>query len=155
MIGCITLSVTTAAKMESFLGWANIICLVSHIQATQFGILITSLNLDVMNAFAAWPQLYANLYGSGKDRLHTKDRELIGLIIDNHDGVLHERSQKLNEIIGGRVSVLPPDTRHVDYEVIPVMISDGCLYHCDFCCVKSTSKFRRAPGPISLSRSED
>jgi len=97
---------------------------------------------DVMNAFAAWPQLYANLYGSGKDRLHTKARELIGLIIDNHDGVLHERSQKLNEIIGGRVSVLPPDTRHVDYEVIPVMISDGCLYHCDFCCVKSTSKFQ-------------
>jgi hypothetical protein len=97
---------------------------------------------DVMNAFAAWPQLYANLYGSGKDRLHTKARELIGLIIDNHDGVLHERSQKLNEIISGRVSVLPPDTRHVDYEVIPVMISDGCLYHCDFCCVKSTSKFQ-------------
>ncbi len=97
---------------------------------------------DVMNAFAAWPQLYANLYGSGRDRLHTKARELIGLIIDNHDGVLHERSQRLNKIIGGRVSVLPPDTRHVDYEIIPVMISDGCLYHCDFCCVKSTSKFQ-------------
>jgi radical SAM superfamily enzyme YgiQ (UPF0313 family) len=30
----------------------------------------------------------------------------------------------------------------VDYEIIPVMISDGCLYHCDFCCVKSTSKFQ-------------
>ena len=97
---------------------------------------------DVMNAFAAWSQLYANLYGSGKERLHAKASELIGLIIDNHDGVLHERSQRLNEIIGGRVSVLPPDTRHVDYEIIPVMISDGCLYHCDFCCVKSASKFQ-------------
>jgi radical SAM superfamily enzyme YgiQ (UPF0313 family) len=96
----------------------------------------------VMNALAAWSQLYANLCGSGKDRLHTKARELLGLIIDNHDGVLHERSQRLNEIIGGRVSVLPPDSRHVDYEIIPIMISDGCLYHCDFCCVKSTSKFQ-------------
>ena len=97
---------------------------------------------DVMNAFAAWSQLYANLHGPGKEHLHAKASELIGLIIDNHDGVLHERSQRLNEIIGGRVSVLPPDTRHVDYEIIPVMISDGCLYHCDFCCVKSASKFQ-------------
>jgi hypothetical protein len=95
-----------------------------------------------MNAFAAWSQLYANLHGPGKEHLHVKASELIGLIIDNHDGVLHERSQRLIEIIGGRVSVLPPDTRHVDYEIIPVMISDGCLYHCDFCCVKSTSKFQ-------------
>ncbi len=95
-----------------------------------------------MNAFAVWPQLYGSLYGSNKDRLNFKAKELIGLIIDNHDGVLHERSQRLNEIIGGRVSVLPPDTRHVDYEIIPLMISDGCLYHCNFCCVKSAQKFQ-------------
>jgi len=59
----------------------------------------------IMNAFAAWPQLYGNLYGSRRDRLHTKAKELIDLIIENHDGVLYERSQRLNEIIGGRVSV--------------------------------------------------
>ena len=96
----------------------------------------------IMNAFAAWPQLYGNLYGSRRDRLHTKAKELIDLIIENHDGVLYERSQRLNEIIGGRVSVLPPDTRHIDYEIIPLMISDGCLYHCNFCCVKSALKFQ-------------
>jgi radical SAM superfamily enzyme YgiQ (UPF0313 family) len=56
--------------------------------------------------------------------------------------VLQERSRKLNEIIGERVSVLPPDSRHVDYEVIPLTISDGCLYHCSFCCVKSALKFK-------------
>jgi hypothetical protein len=43
--------------------------------------------------------------GSRRDRLHTKAKELIDLIIENHDGVLYERSQRLNEIIGGRVSV--------------------------------------------------
>ena len=96
----------------------------------------------IMNAFAAWPHLYGNLYGSRRDRLHTKAKELIDLIIENHDGVLYERSQRLNEIIGGRVSVLPPDTRHIDYEIIPLMISDGCLYHCNFCCVKSAQKFQ-------------
>jgi radical SAM superfamily enzyme YgiQ (UPF0313 family) len=52
------------------------------------------------------------------------------------------KSENLHRIIGGRVSVLPPDARHVDYEVIPLMIADGCLYHCDFCCVKSRQSFR-------------
>lgn len=97
---------------------------------------------DVMNAFGAWSQLYGNLYGYSKDRLHSKARELVDRIIANHDGVLHTRAQRLAEITGGRVSVLPPDTRHVDYEIIPVMISDGCLYHCDFCCIKSNRKFQ-------------
>lgn len=106
-------------------------------------------NPHVMNAFAAWPQLYANLYECRRDGLHAKAKELIDLIIANHDGVLHERSRRLNEVLGGRVSVLPPDTRHVDYEVIPLMISSGCLYHCRFCCVKTSQPFKtRTPADI-------
>lgn len=96
----------------------------------------------IMNAFAAWTQLYGNLCVSTRYGLYTKARELIDRIIENHDGVLHERSRMLNQIIGGNVSVLPPDTRHVDYEIIPLIIADGCLYHCDFCCVKSASNFQ-------------
>jgi hypothetical protein len=96
----------------------------------------------VMNAFAAWAQLFGSLHGTAKDRLFAKARQLVELILLNHDGVLHERSQSLNAIIGGRVSVLPPDTRHVDYEIIPLMISDGCLYHCRFCCIKSAQNFQ-------------
>ncbi|MEJ2168090.1 MAG: radical SAM protein, partial [Desulfobacterales bacterium] len=65
-------------------------------------------NPAVMNAFAAWAQTYASIYGSAGDRLHPEAKKLIKRITENHDGVLHERSQKLNEIIGGRVSVLPP-----------------------------------------------
>jgi hypothetical protein len=33
--------------------------------------------------------------------------------------------------------VLPPDCRHVDYDVVPLMITDGCMYNCSFCEVKS------------------
>ena len=99
------------------------------------------LNPGIMNAFAAWPQLYGTLYQYHTDRLQTKAKGLIQLILDNHDGVLHERSQRLHAIIGGRMSVLPPDTRHVDYEIIPFNIADGCLYHCKFCCVKSEKRF--------------
>lgn len=102
-------------------------------------------NPQIMNAFAAWPQLYANLYGASGAGIHPKARSLINLILDCDDRVLHERSQKLNEIIGRRVSVLPPDTRHVDYEIIPLMIADGCLYHCKFCCVKSAQQFKTRP----------
>jgi radical SAM superfamily enzyme YgiQ (UPF0313 family) len=59
------------------------------------------------------------------------------------------QSQTLHQIIGGQVSVLPPDTRHVDYEVIPLMIADGCLYHCDFCCIQSRHSFRpRSKGNV-------
>jgi hypothetical protein len=100
----------------------------------------------IRNAFAAWPQLYGSLYGYKRDRLHTRAKVLLDLILDHHDGVLHERSQRLKEIIGGRVSVLPPDTRHVDYEIIPLNIADGCLYHCKFCCVKSAQRFQARTG---------
>lgn len=99
-------------------------------------------NSEIMNGFAAWSQLYANLYESEKNRVYTRAKDLVSSIITNHDGVLQERSRKLNEIIGERVSVLPPDTRHVDYEIIPLTISDGCLYHCSFCCIKSALKFQ-------------
>jgi radical SAM superfamily enzyme YgiQ (UPF0313 family) len=40
------------------------------------------------------------------------------------------------------VTVLPPDSRHVDYEVIPIIIADGCLYRCSFCRVKSHLNFK-------------
>jgi len=99
-------------------------------------------NPNIMNAFAARSQLYGNLYGVQKDRFHSKTKDLISKILNNDDNVLYERSQKLSEIIGGRVSVLPPDTRHVDYEIIPLNISNGCLYKCKFCCVKSAQPFQ-------------
>jgi hypothetical protein len=103
-------------------------------------------NSVIMNAFAAWTQLYGSLHGFGIDRLHARAKGLISLILENHDGVLHQRSQRLNEIIGERVSVLPPDTRHVDYEIIPLIIADGCLYHCKFCCIKSAKRFQARSG---------
>ncbi|HMK64262.1 MAG TPA: radical SAM protein [Thermodesulfobacteriota bacterium] len=99
-------------------------------------------NPSIMNAFGAWGQLYADLYMAPKDRFHPRVQNLIGRIMANNDMVLHERSKELHRIIGGGLSVLPPDTRQVDYEVIPLNIADGCLYHCKFCCVKSPQPFQ-------------
>lgn len=99
-------------------------------------------NPNAMNALASLSQLYGNLFGARKDGLSFTVRDFIDLVLDNDENVLHEKSMKLFSIIGGRVSVLPPDTRHVDYEIIPLIIADGCLYHCKFCCVKSAQQFQ-------------
>jgi hypothetical protein len=50
---------------------------------------------------------------------------------------LRQRGDRLHRILKAKVSVLPPDCRHVDYDVIPVMLTEGCLYNCSFCEVKS------------------
>jgi radical SAM superfamily enzyme YgiQ (UPF0313 family) len=99
-------------------------------------------NPVVMSALAKWSQLFANLYMANSKGLYPHAKDLIQRILANDDRILYERSQHLNKIIGGRVSVLPPDTRHVDYDIIPLTIADGCLYHCRFCCVKTDQKFQ-------------
>jgi hypothetical protein len=93
-------------------------------------------------ALAALSELQKNLGALPNNRLPAKLKNLCELISGNNSKPLQSKSDKLHEIIGGGVSVLPPDTRHVDYDVIPVMIADGCLYHCDFCRVKSGQGFR-------------
>ncbi len=62
-------------------------------------------------------------------------------IIKNDEEALRLRSNQLHHLIGGQVTVLPPDTRHVDYEVIPIIVADGCLYNCGFCRVKTGQDF--------------
>ncbi len=99
-------------------------------------------NPNIMMAFASWSQLFANLYdGVHQNTLHPNAMDLARMILENDDQTLFNRSQDLKKITGEEISVLPPDTRHVDYELIPLTIADGCLYHCKFCCVKSSQKF--------------
>lgn len=54
---------------------------------------------------------------------------------------LAQKAHRLFNISGVRSSVLPPDARHSDYDVIPLIIADGCLYKCRFCRVKSKNAF--------------
>ncbi len=100
-------------------------------------------NPVVMNAMGQWSQLFGTLYMANEKGLYPQARDLIERILANDDQKLYQRSRQLIEIIGGRVSVLPPDTRHVDYDIIPLTIADGCLYHCKFCCVKSDQAFQK------------
>jgi radical SAM superfamily enzyme YgiQ (UPF0313 family) len=66
--------------------------------------------------------------------------------------VLEERAGQLMALLRGRISVLPPDTRHVDYDCIPLIMADGCLYHCAFCRVKSNQDFQPRSGSDILNQ---
>lgn len=59
----------------------------------------------------------------------------------NTPEILKQKAQTLFDIIGSRVTVMPPDARHADYNIIPLTIADGCLYKCAFCKVKNKKPF--------------
>ncbi len=70
-------------------------------------------------------------------------REFMARALANTPEVLAKRAEVLFRISGSRASVLPPDARHVDYDVIPINIAEGCLYKCRFCRVKTNRPFRQ------------
>jgi hypothetical protein len=51
-------------------------------------------------------------------------------------------ARTLHRIIGGNLPVLPPDTIDVDYEVIPLIVTEGCACHCRFCRFQTGGGFR-------------
>ncbi|MCF8097772.1 MAG: radical SAM protein [Desulfarculaceae bacterium] len=111
-------------------------------------------DMNIMQALGAWAQTYATLAETPMDGMPEPLKEFVSLIISRHENALHAEAQALRAIGGERISVLPPDTRHVDYEVIPLIIADGCLYHCDFCCVKSPQHFKARPWDDILGQIE-
>ena len=100
---------------------------------------------NIQKAFSVWSRLLADLRSMRTNGIPPKIRDFLCLISGCDSHTLRMKSEKLHRIIGGQVSVLPPDTRHVDYGVIPLMLADGCLYHCGFCCVKTRQNFRPRP----------
>ncbi|MBU2510765.1 radical SAM protein [bacterium] len=100
---------------------------------------------NIAQAFGAWYQLFGTLFDTRQQGLIPEIKNFIDLVMNNDDNKLLQQTELLHSIIGGRLSVLPPDTRHVEYEVIPLVIADGCLYHCDFCKVKTHQKFQPQP----------
>lgn len=103
-------------------------------------------NPQVRQALTAWSELQKDLRTRRPNGIPAKIKDALDLIGSHDAAALRKKSKRLHQMIGGQVSVLPPDSRHVDYEVIPLMIADGCLYHCDFCCIKSRQMF--SPRPV-------
>lgn len=96
---------------------------------------------EVAAAFEAWKKLQNRMETVDMSLLPKRAAEVIRQIKMMTPDVLEKRAENLHDIIGGDLSVLPPDARHVEYEIIPLIIADGCLYHCGFCSVKSDRVF--------------
>ena len=97
---------------------------------------------NIMMGMGAFSQLFGDLHGMQQGVMPDARRAFVERVLTNDDNRLHEKAAALDKIIGTRVSVLPPDARLVDYEMIPLMVADGCLYNCRFCRVKSGSGFK-------------
>ena len=96
----------------------------------------------VQRALAVWrdaPFLAERHLDSGAPE---RIRRFLRLVQTRGENVHRRNAEELWRVLGDRVRVLPPDTRHVDYEVLPLIIADGCLYNCSFCRVKSGRAFR-------------
>lgn len=96
----------------------------------------------VRSAFTAWQKLLSKMKALTSSFIPQSLRDYLILVTESHPNALRLRSHELHNLIGGQLTVLPPDTRHVDYDIIPVIVADGCLYNCDFCRVKSGQGFR-------------
>jgi len=72
----------------------------------------------------------------------TRSREFLQQVATQGRDQLTADGQALHDIIGGCLPVLPPDTIDVDYEVIPLIITEGCNYNCHFCRFKTAGGFR-------------
>ncbi|MFO7884762.1 MAG: radical SAM protein [Desulfobacteraceae bacterium] len=71
-----------------------------------------------------------------------KIKAFLGKAAANSPDILQKKGEALYLEPKERVTVLPPDARHVDYNIIPLNISTGCLYNCRFCRVKTGCAFR-------------
>jgi hypothetical protein len=130
-------------RLFSFLGEFYLPCLPypsnSPWEYNPFG------DIDIQNALAAAYRLPADLRPMLANEIPANFKDYLGCVVENDARTLGRKTEKLHDILGGAVSVLPPDTRHVDYDVIPLMVADGCLYDCGFCCIKSRQRYQRRP----------
>jgi hypothetical protein len=88
----------------------------------------------------SWPDILTGILNS----THELPEDINGFLhnaLANTSQKLAAKADRLFSICGGRSTVLPPDARHVDYNVIPITVATGCLYKCRFCEVKNKLPF--------------
>lgn len=95
----------------------------------------------VKTAIDSWHELQSRINVLAPDPASQSLRDFLVLMSQSDAMALRLKSRKLHDLVGSQLTVLPPDTRHVDYEVIPIVVADGCLYNCGFCRVKSGQGF--------------
>ena len=95
----------------------------------------------VLSALTSWKKLIGKIKNLLPRPTPQKLKDFLMLVAKNDPKALIKKSRTLHSVIEGRITVLPPDARHVDYEIIPVIVADGCLFNCGFCRVKTGQDF--------------
>lgn len=93
---------------------------------------------------SSWPDILDGII-HGNNLLPDEIVDFLHSAFANTPEMLTAKADRLFSICGGRSTVLPPDARHVDYNVIPITIATGCLYKCRFCEVKNKRPFSALP----------
>lgn len=88
----------------------------------------------------SWPEILHRIHASEK-ALPPEVDDFLNSALANTADTLAAKADRLFSVCGGRSTVLPPDARHVDYNVIPLTVATGCLYKCRFCEVKNKRPF--------------
>ena len=96
---------------------------------------------EVNQAIASWPEIVGQCLSQINGGTDEGLRSFVQTVSENDTQAMKKKAEAFYAITGGPISVLPPDVRHVDYDVIPVILADGCLYNCGFCSVKSGRRF--------------
>lgn len=94
----------------------------------------------VSHLVSTWHEMVADVCGCAGD-LPAPFRSFLACALENSPERLRAKAEELAAILGRRPTAIPPDARHVDYDVIPLNISDGCLYKCRFCRLKNETPF--------------
>lgn len=97
---------------------------------------------EIRRIITCWPDILADLPGDGLTEAQLK---WLYAVRENTPEILAQKARALTGITGSRITVMPPDARHVDYNIIPLTLADGCLYKCPFCRVKNKKAFSVRP----------
>lgn len=102
---------------------------------------------------SSWPGCLQNILHNEQNIPENVISFLEEALANNNDR-LQQKADTLFGLCGGRSTVLPPDARHVDYNVIPLTVATGCLYKCRFCEVKNKLPFV-SKSPTEIDRQLD
>ncbi len=100
----------------------------------------------VKRVLSSWHEIISNSLDSVKSNVVSAEQysNIINFLeqaLEKNSETFQKKADSLFKASGCRVTVMPPDARHVDYDIIPLIISDGCLYKCRFCRIKSDRPF--------------
>jgi len=93
-------------------------------------------------AIRSYQKLIATLNAGNGNGVSASVADCLKQIKKGNGAALELKAYQFRSILGGSIPVLPPDTRHTDYDVIPIIIADGCVYNCAFCSVKTGRDFK-------------